>query len=150
MACHNSQVLISHVLLWTGRFRANMWLDLLSLAFLPTCFYVGLNWGVPGVAWAWALGFPLIVVPKVIVMNRILDLRLTDYLSALRPALSACTAVSAVVLLVRAGLPVSWSPGERLAMQASVGALTYLAVLLGIFRPRVAVIYKVFWVAAKS
>jgi hypothetical protein len=35
-------------------------------------------------------------------------------------------------------------------MQASVGALTYIVVLLGSIRPRVAVIYKVFWVAAKS
>lgn len=150
IACNTSQVLISHVLLWTGRFRANMWLSLFSLAFLPTCFYVGLNWGVPGVAWAWALGFPLIVVPKIIVMNRILDLTLADYLSAVRPALIACLAMTSVVLLVRTGLPMSWSPGARLAIQASVGALTYIVLLLGIFRPRVVTIYKAIRVAAKS
>ena len=148
IACNSSQVLISHVLLWTGHFRANMWLNLFSLAFLPTCFYVGLNWGVPGVALAWALGFPLTVVPKVIVMNRILDLMLTNYLSALRPAFITCLVVSGVVLLVRAGLPISWSPGARLAMQGSVGALTYIVVLLGIFRPRVVTIYKAIRVAS--
>ena len=35
-------------------------------------------------------------------------------------------------------------------MQASVGALTYIVVLLGIFRPRVTTIYRAIRVTAKS
>jgi hypothetical protein len=102
------------------------------------------------VAWAWALGFPLIMVPRMIMMNRILDLTPAGYLSTLVPALIGCLAMSGVVLLVRVGLPVSWSPGARLAMQASTGALTYIVVLLGIFRPRVVTIYDAIREAAKS
>ena len=58
--------------------------------------------------------------------------------------------MSSVVLLVRAGLPMSWSPGARLAMQASMGTLTYILVLLGISRPRLVTIYEAIRVAAKS
>ena len=34
-----------------------------NLVLLPTGFYIGLHWGVPGVAWAWAIGFPISVAP---------------------------------------------------------------------------------------
>ncbi|HLQ35058.1 MAG TPA: lipopolysaccharide biosynthesis protein, partial [Chloroflexota bacterium] len=101
MAVNACQMLVAHVLLWTGHFRANMWLNILALALLPTCFYIGLRWGIVGVAWAWAIGFPLSVVPAVILMSRILDLPLSTYLDALRPALTACLVMSGVVLLAR-------------------------------------------------
>src|SRR6185436_7697416 len=48
MAINACQMLISHVLLWTGHFRANMWLNILTLVVLPVGFYVGLHWWGPG------------------------------------------------------------------------------------------------------
>jgi len=143
-------MLISHVLIWTGHLRVNMWVDLLSLAFLPACFYFGLTWGVPGVAWAWLLGFPLIVVLKVVLVSRILDLPPTAYLSALGPALIACLAMSSVVLLVGASLPTSWPPPAKLVLQASFGAITYIVVLLGVFHHRVATIYEAIRAGTRS
>jgi len=150
IACSSSQMLLSHVLLWTGHLRVNMWVNLLSLVFLPACFYLGLTWGVPGVAWAWVFGFPLIVVLKIVLVSRILDVAPTAYLSALRPALIASLAMTSVVLLVRASLPISWSPQARLALQASTGAVTYILVLLGAFHHRVGTIYETIRVAARS
>ncbi len=150
IACSTSQMLISHVLLWTGHLRVNMWINLLSLVFLPTCFYVGLNWGAPGVAWAWVFGFPLIVLLKVVLVSRILELRPAAYLSALQPALVACLAMGSAILLVRASLPTASPPAARLALLASTGAVIYVLVLLGAFRSRVATIYNTIRVAARS
>ena len=47
-AFYSSQVLISHLLLWTGRFRANMWCSVLAAVLLPLGFYVGTRWGLDG------------------------------------------------------------------------------------------------------
>jgi len=143
MAFNASQMLISHVLLWTGHFRANMWLNVLTLALLPAGFYIGLQWGVPGVAWSWAIGFPITVAPAVYLMVRILDMRFRDFADALQPALVSCLVMTAAVLLARQALPDPWSHGLRLIAQASVGAVVYCAALAMIYRTRVIGIYRV-------
>jgi hypothetical protein len=137
------------VLIFTGQMRANMWINLFSLVFLPTCFYIGLFHGMPGVAWAWLIGFPVIVVLKIIIVRPLLDLTLADYFSALRPALIASVWLGAAVLLVRTGLSPSWSPAVRLAIESAAGALTYALILLSLFRPRVVRIYDAIRQAAR-
>jgi PST family polysaccharide transporter len=143
MALNASQMAISHVLLWTGKFRANMWLNILAAILLPACFYVGVRWGVAGVSWAWAIGFPLSVLPSFILMTRIIDLKAAEYLEALRPAAVGCLVMAAIVLLTRQGLPDAWPHASRLAAQAGLGALVYAVVLLGFHRSRVTGIYQV-------
>jgi PST family polysaccharide transporter len=143
MAVNACQMLVSHVLLWTGHFRANMWLNLLALVLLPTGFYVGLHWGVSGVAWAWAIVFPLSIAPVAFLMVRILDLRFGEFAGALRPAVVSCLVMAAVVLPARQVLPGTWSHGVRLIALASAGAVFYGAALLTIYRARVIGIYRV-------
>lgn len=143
MAANSSQMAISHVLLWTGKFRANMWLNVAGAIFLPACFYIGVKWGVVGVAWAWAIGFPLSVVPAFIVMGRVIDLSLSQYFAALRPAVVGCLVMAAAVLLLRQGLPEAGSHAVRLGAQAGVGAVVYVMVLWGLHRSRVTDIYRV-------
>jgi len=143
MAFNACQMLISHVLLWTGHFRANMWLNILALVVLPAGFYVGLHWGVPGVAWAWAIGFPITVLPVAYLMVQILDVRARDFADALKPAVVGCLFMTVAVLLTRQLLPATWSHGLRLIAQASVGAVLYAAALLTLYRVRVLGMYQV-------
>ena len=143
MAINACQMLISHVLLWTGHFRANMWLNILTLVVLPVGFYVGLHWGVPGVAWAWAIGFPITVLPVAFLMVRILDVRARDFGDALKPAVVGCLVMTVAVLLTREVLPVSWSHGLRLIAQALAGAVLYAVALLGLYWSRVLGMYQV-------
>lgn len=150
MAFNACQMLVSHVLLWTGHFRANMWLNILALVLLPTGFYIGLHWGVPGVAWAWAIGFPISVAPVAYLMVRILDVRLRDFVDALQPAVVSCVVMTVVVVLTRAVLPGGWSHGLRLIAQASAGALVYCGALLAIYWVRVRRIYEVVREARRS
>jgi O-antigen/teichoic acid export membrane protein len=141
-AMNASQMLVSHVLLWTGHFRANMWFNVFALVVLPACFYIGVHWGVPGVAWAWAIGFPLSIVPSVIMMARILELPMAAYFRALRPALTACVVMIVAVLLLREVLPSGWSHAMRLGAQVAIGALVYTIVMLSVFYRSVVAIYQ--------
>ena len=143
MAFNTSQMAIAHVLLWTGRFRANMWLNIFAAVVLPLCFYVGVHWGVAGVAWAWAIGFPLSALPSFVLMLRILELKAWEYFSALRPAAVACLAMVAAVVLTRQGLPEGWPHSWRIGAQAGLGALVYVLVLVGFHPVRVTGIYRV-------
>jgi len=141
-AINASQMLVSHVLLWTGHFRANMWFNVFALVLLPTGFYIGVHWGVPGVTWAWVVGFPLSIVPSVIMMARILELPMAAYFRALRPALTACLVMIAAVWLLREALPPGWSHATRLGAQAATGALVYTIVMLTLFYRSVVAIYQ--------
>jgi len=143
MAFNACQMLISHVLLWTGHFRANMWLNILTLVVLPVGFYVGLHWGVAGVAWAWAIGFPITVLPVAYLMVQILDVRARDFADALKPAVVGCVVMTVAVLLTRQLLPATWSHGLRLIAQASAGAVLYSAALLALYWARVLGMYQV-------
>jgi PST family polysaccharide transporter len=142
MIVNASQMLFAHVLLWTGSFRAYMWLSVLSVAILPLCMYVGVHWGLAGVAWAWVLGFPLTVIPALFVVRRLLELRPIQYFGALLPAAIGCVVMSAAVLLVRHLLPPTWPHAGRLAVQVAAGALAYPLALLVAYRPRVWMIYE--------
>jgi PST family polysaccharide transporter len=138
-----AQIVVSHVLVWTGRFRASMWLNLLALVVLPAAFLVGLRWGLPGVAWAWAIGFPLTTVPAFIIARPIMQMQWSEYFSALIPATTACAIMSVVVLLVRVVLPSALPPIAELAALAGAGAITYAAVLMLCFRPRLVAIVQI-------
>jgi O-antigen/teichoic acid export membrane protein len=105
VAMNTCQMLLSHILLWTGRFRAYMWVNIASLLLLPACFYVGLSWGVPGLAVAWVIAFPLSIVPRVVLVSRILGLSAVDYIAVLRPAFIACAVMAVGVLLTERSLP---------------------------------------------
>jgi hypothetical protein len=120
-----------------------MWLNILTLVVLPVGFYVGLHWGVPGVAWAWAIGFPITVLPVAFLMVRILDVRARDFGDALKPAVVGCLVMTVAVLLTRDVLPVSWSHGLRLIAQALAGAVLYAVALLGLYWSRVLGMYQV-------
>jgi O-antigen/teichoic acid export membrane protein len=137
-----SQMLFAHVILWTGAFRAYMWLNLLSIAVVPLSVYVGVHWGLTGVAWAWVLSYPLTTVPALLIVRQIIQLPITQYFAALRPAAVACVSMSAAVLLVRLILPASWPDAAKLAAEIATGVVIYPAVLLGAYRPRVAAIYE--------
>src|SRR5262249_33653175 len=104
-AFYSCQVLNAQVMLWTGQFRANMWLNVLSAVLLPIAFYIGAQQGLPGVAWSWVIAFPLVSVPAFMIAFATMRIGIGAWLNAIWPALSACLAMSAAVLALRGALP---------------------------------------------
>jgi PST family polysaccharide transporter len=127
---------LSPILVATGHARRNLQFTLLAAAVLPITFYVGTRWGTVGVASAWMVGFPLVVLPVLIFTMRTLRTSPAAYLRAVWPALSATTVMAAAVLAVRLATG-AWPHGPRLAVEALLGAAVYGAVVLGLHRARV-------------
>ena len=142
MAIYSCQSLLGHVLLWTGHFSANMWLSLFALLILPGCFYIGAQYDLTGVALAWIVGFPLALLPGIVIVKRILDISWSQYWVPYRPALTGCLCMVAAVATLRLVLPADWHHAWRLGIQAFAGAAVYVAVMWLAFGERIRALYQ--------
>jgi O-antigen/teichoic acid export membrane protein len=137
MAMYSAQTLVSHVLLWTGHFRHLMWFSVMSLVVLSLAFVIGMRAaGLEGLAWSWSIAYPLSCLPPMVIAWRILQLRWMQFFNALFPAAVACGVMSVVVLLVHRALSPDTSHIAALAIESTVGAITYFIVMWFAFRPR--------------
>jgi teichuronic acid exporter len=144
VAFHVMQMLAPHVIMWTGHFRAIMWLNLFALAVLPPAFLVGIHWGLVGVAWAWVIAYPIAMLPVLVLSNRLLGISWLQFVAPMGPALLACGVMMATVLVADRALGMhTWSNESRLLVQALIGAGGYAAVLALVFRARVMRIVEV-------
>jgi O-antigen/teichoic acid export membrane protein len=135
-AFYSCQVLVGHLLLWTGRFRVNMWCSILAGVFLPICYWIGAHWGLPGVAWAWVIGFPLVNLPAFVIGFRAIAIGARDWFRTFEVPLLACAVMSAAVVAIRAVLPETLALPVVTTVSVAVGGVAYCAVLL-LFRRRV-------------
>lgn len=118
--------LFPQILLATGHSRQNARFSLIALAVLPLLFFLGSRWGTAGVASAWIVGFPLVVLPTNFRYTlRLLGVSAPEYLRALWPALSGTALMAAAVLGTRATTPASLPPSLRLALEVVIGACVY-------------------------
>jgi len=135
-AFYSCQMPISHLLMWTGRFRANMWCSILTAVLLPLGFYVGTRWGLSGIAWAWVVLFPLVNLPAFVIAFRAIDGNFWQWLNAIVPALVGCIVMAAAVLGLRAFLSSTLPLPIYTTACVLVGAVVYVGTLLLLFRAR--------------
>jgi O-antigen/teichoic acid export membrane protein len=135
VAFSNSQMLVSHLMVWTGQFRAQMWCTIVTTAFLPLSFFIGVKFGLQGIAWMWAVVYPLTNIPAIIIGFRTISIKVIDWLRALWPALASCALMCAAVVGVRTQLH---TPDMRieLAVAIGTGVFVYAAALGLLFRNR--------------
>jgi PST family polysaccharide transporter len=133
-----SQLMISHVLLWTGQFRVYMWCAILAGVTMPPALALGAHYfGLPGIGWAWLIAYPLADLPSFVFAFRTARIRVRDWLGALAPALTGCAAMGVVVIGVRWILPTGLHPMVAAGLTIGSGALTYAATLWFGFRSHV-------------
>lgn len=135
-AFYASQVLLGHLLLWTGRFRANMWCNILAAVVLPAGFYAGSRWGVAGVAWVWVIGFPLANIPNFAIAFQIIGIGSRQWIAVLAPGFVSCIIMVAAVLGLRSALPPAVSVGAELMASVASGMVVYTLSVLLLFRDR--------------
>jgi teichuronic acid exporter len=132
----SSQMLLSHVLMWTGQFRVNMWCSILTGVTMPLVLLVAVRHGVVGVAWAWALVFPIVNLPQFFYAFRTIEIGFVDWLDALWPALAGCIVMTLAIVAVRWALPATLVLGAKFAALVALGAVVYLVVIWLGFRAR--------------
>lgn len=129
---------VAQVLAVTGDTRFLMYMTAVGGVLLPTAFYIGSHWGTIGIATAWTIAHPVAVyLPSSARAFRRLNLRITDYLRALWPAISGSVLMVAAVLLARASTPIATSARVRLGLEVVAGATVYAVSILIFHRERV-------------
>ena len=96
-----------------------------ALIYVPA-FFVGLRWGIVGVAAAYTFSTVILVPWQLVLVRRVLALRMRDYLAALRPSVLAGAVMGGCVVLgqewsTRVGIPAP----ARLAAAVGVGMVSY-------------------------
>jgi O-antigen/teichoic acid export membrane protein len=133
-----SQMMIGHVLLWTGQFRVFMWCSILAGVVMPPVLAAGAHFfGLPGVSWAWVLIFPLANLPSFFYAFRTAHMTVFDWLDSLKPASVSCGMMALGVVGVRQLLPPGLSPWLASGIAIGTGALVYGSTMWLVFRQRV-------------
>jgi PST family polysaccharide transporter len=130
--------LVPNVLTAVGNPRYVMWNHLTAVVILPIAFYIGSHWGTAGIAWGWVLAYPVVAMPLYRKTFQTIEMRLGEYLGALRPAIDGVLVMSIAVLAVRRAAH-SLHLLPLLTLEIITGALAYSAVLLLVHRRRVMV-----------
>jgi PST family polysaccharide transporter len=98
-------------------------------------FFIGLPWGVHGVAIAYTIWALLGAYPLLRVSGRLVDLRTMEVLRAMAGVSLATALMGICVWLVEQGLPTAWSEPAKLVVGVATGILAYLLALV-ILSPR--------------
>jgi teichuronic acid exporter len=119
-----------------------MWATIGSAIFMPIAFLIGAHWGTSGIAAAWVVAYPPVMVPMYYRVFQKTSMQLEEYVSVLLPALSGSTVMAAVVLLARLGLPAGTHLLPHLLLLIIIGASSYGGALLAFHRVRVAHLFR--------
>ncbi|MEP7346382.1 MAG: lipopolysaccharide biosynthesis protein, partial [Gemmatimonadaceae bacterium] len=136
--------LFPQVLMITGANRLSLYVNVFALAVMPVAFIVGARWGTTGIAMAWLVVYPIVVVVPMATMTfRQVQLGWGEYLRVLIPATSAVVVMSITVLAARAALPAGTSRIVALLAEVVAGGIAYAATLWFAHRERVLTFVRV-------
>lgn len=121
--------LIPKVLTAVGNPRYVMWNDLRAIAIMGPAFYAGSRWGISGVAWAWVVAYPFVLLPLYRKTFATIEMNAAEYVRCLRPALEGTFVMVAAVAGLKYALPHSQLPIVRLILEIATGMLFYAATL---------------------
>ena len=134
----------------TGDSRYAARANAMAAVALPISFVLAARWGTAGVAGAWMLVHPIvIVVPMGKRIFARLDLKVRTYLSAIWPALSGTAAMALCVFAVRLLLPSNLAVGARLTSDIAAGVAGYGLLMTTVHRTRLRSALSV-WKAIRS
>jgi hypothetical protein len=104
---------------------------------MPIGFITGSHWGINGIAAAWTMTYPIVLVPLYTRTFKQTQMRLKEYLSTLLPALSASAIMAICVVTARFLFGHPSNPLLSLLISIIVGVTSYLAALFLFHRDRV-------------
>jgi teichuronic acid exporter len=104
---------------------------------MPIAFLIGSRWGTSGIAAAWVVAYPLIMMPMYYKALSITGLSVKEHISVVMPAVSASAIMVVVLIVTRLML----TPGAHslidLALLVIIGVLSYAGALFAFHRDRV-------------
>ncbi len=128
--------LLPQILIATRQTRFPMVIGVAMAIVMPVAFYVGSHWGPEGIAAAWIIVYPLLVIPLYVRVFRTIDLSFGGYLRCLWPAINATLLMTLVVIAARLALPLDLTLATRLLSLVAVGLVAYFGSLYVFHRER--------------
>lgn len=117
--------------------RFTMLVSLFGFVLMPSAFLVASRWGTEAVAASWVILAPFTVLPLVIKVLHVIQLRYREYLGAITPAIAASAAMVVVLLALRWwGSGVSGPAILKFSAEIAAGGAVYGGVLLVFYRER--------------
>ena len=95
-------------------------------------FFVGLPWGIKGVALSYAICVALLLLPSLYILFRLIGLRLVDLCMALRGIATSTLLMGVVVTVFRRAVTnyIRLTPALDLFLFSSLGAVVYVVFVL--------------------
>ena len=118
--------LVSALFNATGRVDLNLRITTLTSVLTIAAVFVGVRFGIVGVAAATGIAFTLVWVYAEVIALRLIGLTAADAARTLLPAASAAGGMALCVYAVSLGLPLTWPPLVRLVVECVVGVATYI------------------------
>jgi teichuronic acid exporter len=134
--------LLPKVLTATGNTQYVMKNDLTAMVVLPIAFYIGSYRGIAGIAWAWVVAYPFVVLPLYRKTFQAIGMKTVDYLRALWPAMNGTVAMAVAVELAKNHLAPTRPLLFRLIVEIAVGAIAYLGALWFMHKERVLLLFQ--------
>jgi teichuronic acid exporter len=129
--------LLGQVLTVLGETSFVMWDNISALVLLPIAFFIGSRWGTAGIAWAWILGHPFVVLPLYWRAFRGINMQLREYFAAIQAPLNACAVLAAIIVLLRWALNSHGLAATRFSLEVLAGATAYVLVMMTFYRNRI-------------
>lgn len=120
-----------------GRPGIDTFVRMLGAAILPIAFYVGIQWGVNGLAAAWVVSYPVLTAVSAFWVLPVLGVRPRELIEAISGPVMAGVAMYLVVKALAMLIPHDIAPVLRLMMLVAAGGLTYGGYLLVFARDRI-------------
>jgi PST family polysaccharide transporter len=130
--------LLAQLLVGTGHAKENRNTMIAGAVVLPVLFYLGSRWGTTGVAWAWLVGHPLVIMTNQVRQAlRITNTQLTEYLRALWPAVSSTAVMTVAVLAARALAVTALPQAAEFVASVAAGAAAYSTMIFVVHQERI-------------
>ncbi len=118
--------LVSALFNATGRVDLNLRITTLTSVLTIGAVFIGVRFGIVGVAAATGIAFTLVWVYAEVIALRLIGLTATDAARTLLPAASAAAGMAICVYAMSLVLPLTWPPLARLIIECTVGVAAYI------------------------
>jgi teichuronic acid exporter len=122
--------ILPKVLTTVGKARFVMRVEVSGLVLMPIAFWIGSHWGISGIAYGWIAAYPILALAEYWKMIKTIEMKASDYLRALRPALDGCAAMILAILGLKWVLHPAHGGWSRLSLEVAVGAAVYISTIL--------------------
>ncbi|PQM28547.1 lipopolysaccharide biosynthesis protein [Sphingopyxis lindanitolerans] len=124
------QILFAPVTSALGKPSTSMFAALGGAILFPTAFLIGAQWGLIGMAWAWLIAAPLLLILTARLSAPLIGVSLRDIGRAALPGVAPALVMAVAVGFAGEALAnLGWSAPVRLALLVALGALLYGALL---------------------